>query len=130
MNRNMINATQQVVDKLKVAAGNGFIGDYTIDGDKETQKWLIELEIKDLSNELKIKDNKIRLFPSLYAAWGVYKSESYLILINHDKKFRIPKYLEETSINSGAWVAIIQELDLPLKNNFNEEAKEIWLFWV
>ena len=125
MNRNMINATQQVVDKLKVAAGNGFIGDYTIDGDKETQKWLIELEIKDLSNELKIKDNKIRLFPSLYAAWGVYKSESYLILINHDKKFRIPKYLEETSINSGAWVAIIQELDLPLKNNFNEEAKEI-----
>ena len=92
MNRNMINATQQVVDKLKVAAGNGFIGDYTIDGDKETQKWLIELEIKDLSNELKIKDNKIRLFPSLYAAWGVYKSESYLILINHDKEFRIPKY--------------------------------------
>ena len=125
MNRNMINATQQVVDKLKVAAGNGFIDDYTIDGDKETQKWLIELEIKDLSNELKIKDNKIRLFPSLYAAWGVYKSESYLILINHDKKFRIPKYLEETSINSGAWVAIIQELDLPLKNDFNDKAQEI-----
>ena len=125
MNRNMINATQQVVDKLKVAAGNGFIGDYTIDGDKETQKWLIELEIKDLSNELKIKDNKIRLFPSLYAAWGVYKSESYLILINHDKEFRIPKYLEETNVNSGAWVAIIQELDLPLKNNFNDKAQEI-----
>lgn len=125
MNRNMINATQQVVDKLKVAAGNGFIGDYTIDGDKETQKWLIELEIKDLSNELKIKDNKIRLFPSLYAAWGVYKSESYLILINHDKEFRIPKYLEETNVNSGAWVAIIQELDLPLKNDFNDKAQEI-----
>ena len=125
MNRNMSNATQQVINKLKVAAGNGFIDDYTIDGDKETQKWLVELEIKDLSNELKIKDNKIRLFPSLYAAWGVYKSESYLILINHDKEFRIPKYLEETNVNSGAWVAIIQELDLPLKNDFNDKAQEI-----
>lgn len=57
---------------------------------------------------------------------AAYKNEDYLILVNHDNKdFRIPKYLEEIDANSGSWVAIISELDLPVKAEFHEQIKNI-----
>ena len=119
----MIEATEKVINKLKEAAGIMNVK-YTICGgsdqkDKQkSEQWL---------QNLKIKDNKIRLFPNFYASLATFNDENYLILVDHhkDKDFRIPQYLQETDVNSGAWVAIVSELNLSLKENVNEQVKEL-----
>ena len=117
MSRTMTDAIEKVIKKLQDATG--ITGSYTIEGEEESQEWL---------QKLKIEDDKIRLFPNFYAAFTAFNGSNYLILVDHDKsdkEFRIPKYLEELDINSGAWVAIIKELDLPLKKNVDENLKEL-----
>lgn len=61
MNRNMIESVKKVFNKLREFAD--FADKYKIISGEEEEEWLKRLEIKDLSNELQIKDNKIRLFP-------------------------------------------------------------------
>jgi hypothetical protein len=102
MTRNKTSSIKKVL--VKIQAVINIEEKYTIYGDKTCEKWLEFLTI----------DNKIRLFPNFYSAWLIYENENYLVLVNHKFKYRIPSFLQEENLNSGAWVAIIDELDLPL----------------
>jgi len=82
---------------------------YTIYGDETSINWLKFLTI----------DNQVRLFPDFYSAYITYEYDHYLVLVNHEFKVSIPSFLEEKTINSGAWTAIIDELDIPLKKDID-----------
>jgi len=113
----MTDAIKKVIKKLQDATG--IAGKYTVRVDEESEKWL---------QKLIIKGDTIRLFPNFYAVFADFNDSNYLILVDHDnsdREFRIPEYLEEVDINSGAWVAIIKELDLPLRKNVDENLKEL-----
>ncbi|MEB3149995.1 MAG: hypothetical protein VKL60_13345 [Sphaerospermopsis sp.] len=102
MTRNIISSIKKVVEKIQAVVNTP--EKYTIDGDETCQHWLEYLKI----------DNKIRLFPNFYSSWINYENENYLVLVNHKFLSHIPRFLQEENINAGAWVAIIDELELPL----------------
>lgn len=109
MSRKMTDAIERIIEKVKFAADKADENDkYTISGDKNSQEWLQDLKIV----------NRIRLFPDFYGVWVVHKGIYYLGLVNHEM-FTIPKFLEEEQLNSGAWIAILYELDLPLKKDID-----------
>jgi len=93
-----------VVNKQAVANKNKT---YTIDGDATCQQWLKEVKI----------ENNVRLFPDFYSAWLTYKNDIYLVLVNYEFQSQIPNFLQEETLKAGAWVAIIDELDLSLKKD-------------
>lgn len=110
----MTESIKKVLSKLQLSEKS-----YTIYGDKVSEHWLQYLKI----------DNKIHLFRDYYSAWLTYNKENnrenYLILVNI-KINRIPnKFLQEETLNSGAWVAIINELDLSLKEDTSNAIIEI-----
>jgi hypothetical protein len=113
----MTESIKKIIQKVKVAANRYDDYNYTIDGDETAQHWL---------QYVKVEDNKIRIFPDFYGAWVVYDDTNYLVLVNHTFKL-IPEFLEqlEEEINPGAWVAIVNELDLPVKRDIDSELEEI-----
>ncbi|WP_242027409.1 hypothetical protein [Sphaerospermopsis sp. FACHB-1094] len=102
MTRNIINSIKKVVEKIQAVVNTP--EKYTIDGDETCKHWLEYLKI----------DNKIRLFPNFYSSWINYENENYLVLVNHKFLSHIPYFLQEENINAGAWVGIVDELELPL----------------
>ena len=107
MSRNMKKATEAIIEKVKSATEKSYENEkYTIGGDDTAIEWLKNLKIV----------NHIRLFPDFYGAWAVYDQDNYLVLVNHEISL-IPKFVDEEILNAGAWVAILYELDLPLKKD-------------
>lgn len=102
MGRNITKSIKIVIEKINSVINTE--ENYTIYGDDTSQDWLKHLKI----------DNKIRLFPNFYSSWITYRHEHYLVLVNHKFLSHIPHFLQEENINAGAWVAIIDELELPL----------------
>lgn len=102
MSRNITKSIKRILEKIQVAVNTS--EKYTIYGDDNSQNWLKHLKI----------DNKIRLFPNFYSSWITHRHENYLVLVNHKFLSHIPHFLQEENINAGAWVAIIDELELPL----------------
>lgn len=112
MSRNMTESITRVVGKFQSAVVNKQAvanknKTYTIDGDATCQQWLKEVKI----------ENNVRLFPDFYSAWLTYKNDIYLVLVNYEFQSQIPNFLQEETLNAGAWVAIIDELDLSLKKD-------------
>lgn len=108
MSRNITKAIKRVVEKIQDVIDKK--ESYTIDGDPTCIDWLKFLKI----------DNKIRLFPDFYSAWLTYENDNYLVLVNHKFRFfpiSIFSFLQEETPNSGAWVVIIDELDLSMKKD-------------
>lgn len=105
----MTEAIIRLIGKAKNLANQN--DDYTVFGDEVSQKWLQNVKIVD----------KIRLFPDLYGVWIIYENEDYLVLVNHnEEEFHIPDFLDNTTdINSGCWIAIIDDLDISLKKNID-----------
>ncbi|WP_232317136.1 hypothetical protein [Anabaena sp. CA = ATCC 33047] len=102
MSRTIRISVEKIIKKIRTVVNTE--ENYTIDGNQTCIDWLQSLTI----------DNKIRLFPNFYSSWLTYENQSYLVLINHRFKSMIPSFLQEENLNAGAWVAIIDELDLPL----------------
>ncbi|HLP90435.1 MAG TPA: hypothetical protein VK184_17850 [Nostocaceae cyanobacterium] len=115
MSRNITNSIEKVVKKIQDVIDNQ--KKYTIDGDQTSINWL---------KSLRIEKPIVRLFPDFYSAWLTYQNDNYLVLVNHKLQFKIPSFLEEETLNSGAWVAIIDELDLPLNKGNKEILQEIF----
>ena len=108
MSRTMSQSIEKLIKKVldKVDEPTIKSKKYTIDGDDNAVSWLKDLKISQ----------KLRLFPSFHSAFGLYQDNQYLILVNHqfENAAKIPVGLQEEELNVGAWVAIIDELDLPI----------------
>ncbi len=105
MSRNIIISIKRVVEKISNVIHTKET--YTIHGDSTCMDWLKFLNI----------DNKIRLFPNFYSAWLTYRNFHYLVLVNHEFSSQFPSFLQEETLNSGAWIVIIDELDLSIKKD-------------
>ncbi|HAT76756.1 MAG TPA: hypothetical protein DCS19_07900 [Flavobacterium sp.] len=108
MSKNMTDSIERVIEKVKNAVDDKRIKQkkYTIDGNSTSKQWLQHLKIEE----------QVRLFPDFYSAWLTYQNNNYLVLVNY--KFQtIPHFLQEENLNSGAWTAIIHELDIDLKKD-------------
>ncbi|MEA5619030.1 hypothetical protein VB711_14455 [Cronbergia sp. UHCC 0137] len=105
MSRTIKISIENVINKIKSVVTTQ--ENYTIDGDDTCIDWLTYIKI----------DNKVRLFPDFYSAWLTYKNDNYLVLVNHKFLPPSPRFLKEEDINSGSWVAIIDELDLSVKKD-------------
>jgi hypothetical protein len=106
----MTKAIEAIIEKVKSATEKSYENEkYTIDGDDTAIEWLKHLTIV----------NRIRLFPNFYGTWAIYNNTNYLVLVNHESS-PIPIFLEEETLNPGAWVAIVDELDLPLKQDIDK----------
>jgi len=115
MNRKMIKSIRRVLSKLEHSQDSIDLSNYTIDGDEVCQDWLINLKL----------DDKIHLFPDFYSAWLRYRQDNYLVLVNFNFS-KIPNtFLQEEILNSGAWVAIIDILDLSVKKDTDNILLEI-----
>ncbi|MBD2692220.1 hypothetical protein [Anabaena catenula] len=105
MSRNITESIKRVVRKIKALINTE--GNYSIYGDDTSEDWLTHLKI----------DNKIRLFPDFYSAWLTCQNSHYLVLVNRGFSSQFPSFLQEETLNSGAWVVIIDELDLSIKKD-------------
>jgi len=106
MSRTIIRSIENVIKKIKSVVTTQ--ENYTIYGDDTCIDWLTYLKI----------DNKLRLFPDFYSAWLTYQNDNYLVLVNnHEFPPPSPSFLQEKNINSGVWVAIVDELDLSIKKD-------------
>jgi hypothetical protein len=112
MNRNIIKSIKRVVEKIKAVINTE--ENYSIYGDDTSEDWLTHLKI----------DNKIRLFPDFYSAWLTYEKSHYLVLVNRGFSSQFPSFLQEETLNSGAWVVIIDELDLFIKKDADRSILE------
>ncbi|MEA5576156.1 hypothetical protein [Anabaena sp. UHCC 0451] len=102
MARNITSSIKKVVEKIQAVVNTQ--EKYTIDGDETCKDWLKSLNI----------DKTLRLFPNFYSDWLTYENDNYLVLVNHKFKYQIPCFLQEENLNSGAWVAIVDGLELPV----------------
>ncbi len=107
MSRNITESIKKVVEKIQSIVNTQ--EKYTVDGDETCKHWLKSLNI----------DKTIRLFPNFYSAWLTYENKNYLVLVNHKFQDKIPHFLQEETLNSGAWVAIVDQLELPLTGASN-----------
>ena len=108
MSRTMNESIEKLIKKVLDQVDEPSIKSkkYTIGGDGNAVSWLKDLKILQ----------KLRLFPSFHSALGLYQNKQYLILVNHqfENTAKIPVGLQEEELNAGAWIAIIDELDLPI----------------
>lgn len=110
----MTDLIARVIEKVKNAVDEQRIKDekYTIDGNSTidcnstSEQWLQHLKIEE----------QVRLFPDFYSAWLTYQDNNYLVLVNYEFQ-TIPHFLQDENLNSGAWTAIIYELNIDLKKD-------------
>ncbi|MGA1379901.1 MAG: hypothetical protein ACO3Z2_08135 [Chitinophagaceae bacterium] len=108
MSRNINQAIDNLIKKVLDKVDEPRIKEqkYTIYGDEDSKSWLKNLKTLQ----------KLRLFPNFHSALGDYNNDKYLVLVNHQFE-KIPCGLREENLNSGSWVAIIDDLNLQITDN-------------